>query len=169
MTGLLERPPSAPTVAGAVLRPVRTGDTGAVRDFLAGLSPETAYRRFFTGIGSPGPALVRRMVATEPGRRAVVVAVVGAEVVGLADTVVLDGGRAVELGVVVADRWQRRGLGRPLCAAALAPAVAAGVPLLRAHTQPDNARVARMLRRGWPAHRPRLDDGALVWELPLPR
>lgn len=166
MTGLLERPAPGPTT-GPVLRPVRAADTGAVRDFLAGLSLETAYRRFFTGIGSPTAALVGRLVATEPGRRTVIVAVAGTEVVGLADAVVLDGGRVVELGVVVADRWQRRGLGRPLCTAALRPAVAAGVPLLRAHTQPDNARVARMLRRRWPAGRPRLDDGTLVWELPL--
>ena len=166
MTGLLDRPvPTA--VAGALLRDVAATDLDAVRAFLAGLSLDTAYRRFFTGLGTPSPSLVRRLVAVEPGRRVVVVAVAGTEVVGLADSAVLDGGRAVELGVVVADRWQRRGLGWPLCAAALAPAVAAGVPLLRAHTLPDNARVTRLLRRRWPTGRPRYDDGALVWELPL--
>jgi hypothetical protein len=69
--------------------------------------------------------------------------------------------------VVVADRWQRRGLGWPLCAAALGPALARGVPVLRAHTLPDNARVAKILRRHWPDGAPRFDDGTLVWELPL--
>lgn len=158
--------PASPALP-ALLRPVRPADGAAVRAFLAGLSLDTAYRRFFTGIGSPPAALVRRLVEVEPGRRAVVVAVAGTEVVGLADSAVTDGGRVVELGVVVADGWQRRGLGPPLCAAALAPAVAAGVPLLRAHTLPDNARVARMLRRRWPGSRPRLEDGTLLWELPL--
>lgn len=166
MTGLLDRP-APPAVAGAVLRDVAPADLDAVRAFLAGLSLETAYRRFFTGIGTPTTSLVRRLTAVEPGRRAVVVAVAGTEVVGLADSAVLDGGRMVELGVVVTDRWQRRGLGWPLCTAALAPAVAAGVPVLRAHTLPDNAQVTRLLRRRWPTGRPRYDDGTLVWELPL--
>jgi hypothetical protein len=165
VTGLLDHP----TVAGALLRPVRPEDTAAVRDFLAGLSPDTAYRRFFTGIGTPSAALVRRLVAVEPGRRSVVVAVAGAEVVGVADASVLAGGRAVDLGVVLADRWQRRGLGDPLGAAALAPALAAGVPLLGVHSLPDNARVGRLLRRRWPDARPRYVDGMLAWELPLDR
>jgi GNAT superfamily N-acetyltransferase len=169
VTGLLDRPPprSPDLPSGIEVRPVRREDRGAVYDFLAGLSLETAYRRFFTGIGVPTAGMVDRLVRTEPGRRVVVVALAGAAVVGLADTSVTDDGQVVELGVVVADGWQRRGLGRPLCEAAVAPALAAGVPLLRAYSQPDNARVARMLRRRWPAGRPRLHDGTLLWELDL--
>jgi hypothetical protein len=41
------------------------------------------------------------------------------------------------------------------------------VPVLRAHTLPDNARVAKILRRRWPDGAPRFVDGTLVWELPL--
>jgi hypothetical protein len=41
------------------------------------------------------------------------------------------------------------------------------VPLLRAHTLADNARVAKILRRRWPDGTPRFADGTLVWELPL--
>jgi RimJ/RimL family protein N-acetyltransferase len=168
VTGLLERSAAIELVPGVVAREVRPDDCDAVREFLGGLSLDSAYRRFFTGIGSPPTtALVRRLVEVDPGRRTVVVAVAGTEVVGLADTTVVDGGRAVELGVVVADRWQRRGLGWPLCAAALTPALTGGVPLLRAHTLPDNARVARILRRHWPDGTPRFADGTLVWELPL--
>ena len=110
---------------------------------------------------------MRRLVEADPERRTVVLAVAGAEVVGVADTTLVDGGRAVELGVVLADRWQRRGLGWQLCAAALVPALDRGVPVLRAHTLPDNARVARILRRRWPDGAPRFADGTLVWELPL--
>jgi RimJ/RimL family protein N-acetyltransferase len=168
VTGLLERSATIEVLPGVLLREVRPADCAAVRDFLAGLSLDSAYRRFFTGIGSPPTAaLVRRLIDAEPDRRAVVLAVAGAEVVGLADTTVVDGGRAVELGVVVADRWQRHGLGWPLCAAALTPALLRGVPVLRAHTLPDNARVAAMLRRRWPQGAPRYDDGTRVWELPL--
>jgi ribosomal protein S18 acetylase RimI-like enzyme len=166
VTGLLARPA---TVGGAgLLRPIGPDESEAVRAFLGGLSLDSAYRRFFTGIGSPPTAaLVRRLIEVDSGRRTVVLAVVGSAVVGLADTTLVDDGRAVELGVVVADRWQRRGLGWPLCAAALRPALDRGVPTLRAHTLPDNARVARMLRRRWPEAAPRYEDGTLIWELPL--
>ena len=167
MTGLLDRPAIA-TVPGVLLRDARPEDAAAVQGFLSGLSLDSAYRRFFTGIGSPpSGALVRRLVEADPDRRTVVLAIAGAEVVGLADTTLVDDGRAVELGVVLADRWQRRGLGWQLCAAALVPALMRGVPVLRAHTLPDNARVARILRRRWPDGAPRFADGTLVWELPL--
>ena len=58
-------------------------------------------------------------------------------------------------------------LGWQLCAAALVPALMRGVPVLRAHTLPDNARVARILRRRWPDGAPQFADGTLVWDLPL--
>jgi acetyltransferase len=167
VTSLLERPVATEVIAGVRLRDAAAADAGPVRAFLLGLSLDTAYRRFFTGLGSVPDSLVRRLLDTDPGRRHVVLAVAGAEVVGVADTTVVDGGAAVELGVVVADRWQRRGLGGPLCDAALAPNLARGVPVLRAHTLADNARVARMLRRRWPGGTPRFEEGTLVWELPL--
>jgi hypothetical protein len=167
VTGLLDRSAIA-AVPGVLLRDARPEDCAAVRDFLSGLSLDSAYRRFFTGIGSPpSGALVRRLVEADQDRRTVVLAIAGAEVVGVADTTVIDDGRAVELGVVLADRWQRRGLGWQLCAAALVPALFRGVPVLRAHTLPDNARVAKILRRRWPDGAPRFADGTLVWELPL--
>ena len=57
MTLTTDRP--APTLT---LRPVTPADRAAVRCFLGGLSLESAYRRFFTGIGSPSSALVRHLV-----------------------------------------------------------------------------------------------------------
>jgi len=167
VTGLLERS-AADVVPGVLLRDARPDDCAAVRDFLSGLSLDSAYRRFFTGIGSPpSGGLVRWLVEADPDRRTVVLAVAGDEVVGLADTTLVDDGHAVELGVVLADRWQRRGLGWQLCAAALVPALNRGVPVLRAHTLPDNSRVAKILRRRWPDGAPTFADGTLIWELPL--
>jgi GNAT superfamily N-acetyltransferase len=170
MTGLLDRSTARPTapevIPGVCLRPATAADAAPVGAFLRGLSLDSAYRRFFTGLGSVPDSLVRRLLDTGAGRT-VVLAVAGAEVVGVADTTVVDGGRAVELGIVVADRWQRRGLGWPLADAALAPAVTGKIRILRAHTLADNARVARMLRRRWPSARPRFDDGTLVWEMAL--
>jgi GNAT superfamily N-acetyltransferase len=167
MTGLLERPTAPPEVIpGVCLRAAAATDTAAVRAFLRGLSLESAYRRFFTGLGSVPDSLVRRLLSTGE-TRTVILAAAGDEIVGVADTTVVDGGTAVELGVVVADRWQRRGLGWPLADAALAPARAGRIRTLRAHTLADNARVARMLRRRWPAARSRFEDGTVIWEIDL--
>ena len=168
MTGLLDRPATLDSPAERVeIRPVRTGDLPAVGAFLAGLSLDSAYRRFFTGIGSPSSALVRRLVDVDHETREAVLALVGPEVVGLADCARLADGRTVELGVVVADAWQRQGLGPLLSGAVLDLAAARGATVLRVHALADNARVARMLRRRWPDHSPTRDDGTLVWDLPL--
>ncbi len=150
---------------------LRTGgpaDAEVVRAVLSGLSLDTAYKRFFTGLGSVPAGLVRQLLADDPGRSVLLAATGDGTVIGLADTTLVEGGAAVEIGVVLADRWQRRGLGRPLCTAALAPALAAGVPTLRAHTLVGNVPVAALLHRQWPGSRGRFDDGTLVWDLPLP-
>jgi RimJ/RimL family protein N-acetyltransferase len=163
--GLLERPAAgSPTVR---LRPTRPDDAAAVRSFLAGLSLDSAYRRFFTGIGSPSGALVRRFVEVDHDRREAVLALAGDDVVGLADSARLPDGRTVELGVVVADRWQRQGLGPRLARAVLDAAVLRGATTVRVHALAENARVARLLRRRWPGSAPAREDGTLVWNLPL--
>lgn len=168
MTGLLARPEAAGAPAEQVLiRPARAGDREAVRAFLAGLSLDSAYRRFFTGIGSPSSTLVRRLVDAEPGRRETVLGLAGREVVGLADCARLSDGCTVELGVIVADAWQRLGLGPRLSGAVLDGAAARGATVLRVHALAENARVARMLRRRWLDHSPRCEDGTLIWDLPL--
>ena len=172
MTGLLERlparsprsgPAEAELISGVRARSATAADFAPVGAFLRALSLDSAYRRFFTGLGRVPDSLVRRLLAPRDGRT-VVLALHGEEVVGVADTTIC--GTAVELGIVIADRWQRRGLGWPLADAALAPALDR-VSTLRAHTLADNARVTRMLQRRWPAARPRFDDGTLVWDIDL--
>jgi len=169
MTGLLERPGvvGAPLGELVEVRAARADDREAVRAFLAGLSLDSAYRRFFTGIGSPSPTLVGRLVEVDHDRRETVLGLVGHEVVGLADCARLADGCTVELGVVIADAWQRLGLGPRLSRAVLDLAVARDATVLRVHALADNARVARMLRRQWPDHAPTREDATLVWDLPL--
>ena len=178
MTLTSERPwtpapeaPRAPAPApepALTVRPVSPADRAAVRDFLAGLSLDSAYRRFFTGLGSPSSTLVGHLVEVDHDRREAVVAVRDGEVIGLADCSRLPDGETVELGVVVADRWQRRGLGPRLARAALEPAMARGARLVRLHALADNDRVARLVRRTWPGRVPRRDGAVLVWDLPIP-
>jgi GNAT superfamily N-acetyltransferase len=163
VTGLLERPAPALTV-----RAVTPDDSAAVRDFLAGLSLDSAYRRFFTGLGSPSSTLVRHLVEVDHDRREAILAVHEDEVVGLADCTRLADGVTVELGVVVADRWQRRGLGPRLARSVLDLATARGARLVRIHALAGNDRVARLVRRTWPGAVPTRDGPVLAWDLALP-
>ena len=172
MTGLLERPAAPAAAAPApepVIRTVTPADSAAVRGFLAGLSLDSAYRRFFAGIGSPSSAMVRQLVEVDHDRREVVLAVRdGGEVIGLADCTLLPDGDTVEIGVVVADRWQRRRLGPRLARTVLDLAMARGARFVRMHALVANDRVSRLVRRTWPDGVPTRDGAVLVWQLPLP-
>jgi GNAT superfamily N-acetyltransferase len=151
-----------------LIRPACHADIAAVRQFLVGLSPESSYRRFFTGLGRIPDEFVRRLVGVDHDRRDALVALAGDSVVALADyTLLADGPDAAELGVVVADGWQRHGLGPRLVTELVAMAQGRGVTRLRAHTLAENARVARLLRRRWPNARPTREDTVLIWDLPL--
>jgi acetyltransferase len=171
VTGLLDHPPAITAAVGAWgsvhIRPARPADIPAVRAFLAGLSLDSAYRRFFTAVGHSSTAFVRRFADVDHDRREVLLALTGDEVVGMADCSRYDDGSTVELGVVIADAWQRLGLGPKLAREVLELAIARGATTLLVHALADNARVARMVRRRWPGSSPIFEDGTLAWRLPL--
>jgi ribosomal protein S18 acetylase RimI-like enzyme len=81
----------------------------------------------------PGPAEGRAYLAMDDGRP-----------VGLVN-VVPDGRREVEIAVLVADRWQHRGIGRALLEHALADPRWAG-QTVHAAVRPDNIAVLTLLR-----------------------
>jgi GNAT superfamily N-acetyltransferase len=151
-----------------LIRPTSCADVERVRQFLTGLSAESSYRRFFTGLGRVPERFVRQLVEVDHERREALVVLAGEAVIALADYALLAGcPGSAELGVVVADGWQRRGLGQQLVGHLLAVAHTRGVTQLRAHTLAENIRVARMIRRRWPAARPERDEALLIWQLPL--
>ncbi|MEN3360110.1 MAG: hypothetical protein V7637_4092 [Mycobacteriales bacterium] len=151
-----------------LIRPTCPADIESVRRFLTELSAESSYRRFFTGLGRIPDRFVRQLVDVDHERRESLVALAGEDVIAVADYALVAGSpRTAELGVVVADAWQRRGLGQHLLDRLLAVAHARGVRQLRAHTLAENARVARLLRRRWPAARPAREETLLVWHLPI--
>ena len=59
-------------------------------------------------------------------------------------------GRATDIGVVVADAWQRRGVGAALMRALVARAQARGVMSLAMDVLPGNRRVLAMVLAHWP-------------------
>lgn len=89
--------------------------------------------------------------------------------VGLVNVAPGPGAEEIEVGLLVADRWQRRGIGRDLTRFAAQDPRWAGLPLL-AVVQTDNTRVIRLLRSlRWPMRLADTVPGEYYFELhPVP-
>jgi GNAT superfamily N-acetyltransferase len=160
---------AAPRGAGVItIRPAGRADAEAIRSFITGLSPRTQYRRFFAGVSPPSSALLRGLagagngadivVATRraPGRSGPQCGPLdcGEPVIGhamAADRIASDGMRTVEIGLVVADASQRRGVGSALLRVLLARAFARGAGTVVMEVLPGNKDVLAMIARRWPA------------------
>jgi GNAT superfamily N-acetyltransferase len=153
-----------------LLRPATAADEQLLAGLLAGLSPASAFHRFMAGLGGAKPALVRALLAAHE-RRGAWLAVerdaAGTErAVGHASWSVDEAGVA-DLGVVVADEAQGRGVGRALFEAAGLSAAGAGATAVHLDVHPDNRRVARILRARLGARALTWDQGLLTVDTPL--
>ncbi len=95
------------------IRAASAADREAIKSFVMGLSPRARFLRFFSPVAPPSSGVLRRMcgaglgtdalVATENG--VIIGHAMAAEVAGP------DGCRVADIGLVVTDRWQSRGVG----------------------------------------------------------
>jgi len=144
----------------AVIRSARPADEAALGGFFAVLSPRSRYLRFF-GPVTPGPALLRRLLGDVEDVDAVV-AVRGGLIIGHAMAADL-AGRVSDIGVVVADAWQGRGVGAALTRALVTGAQARGLTSMTMDVLPGNHQVIAMICAHWPAARiSRTPDGLTI-------
>jgi acetyltransferase len=136
----------------ARLRVMRPGDTPAVLAFYEGLGRRSLRCRFHGAVNGEASARLRGLadLAALPQRDAqAVVATVrvngGERVIGHAVWRRTGDARA-EFGIVVADGWQRCGIGRRLLAALVAGAARQGVAALQAEVQDDNLAMQALVR-----------------------
>src|SRR5471030_818764 len=139
--------PSTRPPAGVRLRRARDDDDAHLTAMLTNLSVPSAHFRFLTGLGRPSPRMVARLLRRDATHGAWL-AEIGEAVVGHAMWVLL--GDTVELGVVVTDAWQGRGIGQWLVQSALAEAAVAGAVAVHLDVHPENRRVVSMLGRKLP-------------------
>jgi ribosomal protein S18 acetylase RimI-like enzyme len=140
-------------VAAAIRRP-DSADLAALSGFFAGLSMRTRFRRFFAPV-SPTPAMLRQLSGIA-GRIDVLVAIHGGVIIGhamAADRAASRGGPVTDIGVVVADAWQGRGVGSALVRALISRAQARGVTSLSMDVLPSNDQVLAMIAGHWAAAR----------------
>ena len=120
-------------------------DSEALLDMLGRCSPTTLYRRFH-GV-SDGIFYAKQVLATA-GCRDSFVAWIGKECVGLGN---LHVGDTADVGVLVEDDWQRRGVGTALLIALVRRVREHGSHLLRADVLDETRFALQVLARLGPA------------------
>jgi acetyltransferase len=97
------------------LRPIRPEDAEMEQEFVRGLSEQSRQFRFMNPLRELTPAMLARFTQIDYDREFAIIAVQesdGREIeLGVARYVVDPDGETCEFAIVVADRWQRRGLG----------------------------------------------------------
>jgi acetyltransferase len=98
------------------LRPIRPEDAELEQEFVKNLSHNSRYFRFMNTVRELTPAMLVRFTQIDYDREMAFVAVReegGREIeIGVARYITSPDARSCEFAVVVADAWQRRGLGR---------------------------------------------------------
>jgi len=139
------------------VRPIRPDDAARLTAFHAGLSRETIVQRFFRRTPPLSPAQAAQLACVDYADRMALVATCGpapgapnAPIVAVA-RYDRTGDDQAEVGFVVADEWQGRGLGSALFHRLAAYARARGIQTFAALTMTSNTRVLGLLRRsGYP-------------------
>jgi acetyltransferase len=152
------------------LRLTRPSDEPRVREFLERLSPETRERRFLAPMPTVPEAAVRHFTYYDPRERLIVAATTligpSEEILGLADMALLATGLA-EIGVLVGDEQQCRGLGRLLSETVAWLALQRGATHLKAEMLERNPPMLRLLERIGPTVQS-FEDGRSVAYTRLP-
>jgi ribosomal protein S18 acetylase RimI-like enzyme len=174
--------PSSPAGSGQTIdaparveiRQADVSDYDGLRDFLTGLSLRTRYLRFFAGVMPVTPPMLRRLVgAAAPGNYVdVLVAIEDGTIIGhgmASDTSGSSGGRATEMGVVVADGRQRRGVGSALMRALAARARVRGVTVVMMEVLAENQQMLTMAGKQFPTARHDRSGPYVTIQAPLPQ
>ena len=119
------------------VRPIRPEDAELERSFVAGLSEESRYFRFFYRLHELTPQMLARFTQVDYDREMALVALApdpaadGApRFIGVARYIANPDGESAEFAVVTSDDWQRRGIARVLMADLIACARGRGLARL---------------------------------------
>lgn len=137
--GVQRMPATGPIPGEPVLRAASLADAEALAAMVQRCSVETTYRRFDTPLAGLSLRSARRLLSGHA-----VAAEVSGDVVGLA-TVDLDEHGVAEVGIIVEDAWQRRGIGTRLLSLAARVARSRGAAEIVVRTRPDNPAVLRLV------------------------
>jgi acetyltransferase len=132
------------------VRPIRPEDAALEQAFVHGLSEETRYYRFFYRLNDLTPQMLARFTQVDYDRELALVALIDAATspafVGVARYIAIAGETSAEFAIVVADAWQRRGVGRVLMRGLIVCAKRRGFETLRGMILRENERMLAFVR-----------------------
>jgi acetyltransferase len=142
------------------LRPIRPEDAEIERRFVAGLSDETRYYRFFYRLHELTPAMIGRFTQVDYDRELALLALTvdpqapgGQSIVGVARYIANPDYANAEFAVVVTDAWQRRGVASALMKALIAVARRKGLRVLHGIVLRANQSMLQFVQRlGFAVH-----------------
>ena len=124
------------------LRPIRPEDAEMEKAFVRGLSAQSRYFRFLDTLRELTPAMLVRFTQIDYDREMAFVATVardgGEAEIGVCRYVANPDGASCEFAVVIADDWQRKGLGRRMLALLVDTARARGLRSMIGHVLAEN-------------------------------
>jgi GNAT superfamily N-acetyltransferase len=85
-----------------------------------------------------------------------------------ADVIEPDGGRVTDIGLVVSDHWQNRGIGSEMLRRVVAQAAARGARGLVMEVLPENRRMLAMISRRWADAGYEFSGGSVTVRVRLP-
>jgi GNAT superfamily N-acetyltransferase len=145
------------------IRPAVPGDRACVAALLRGLSPDAAYRRFQTALGpDPTSAMLDALLPAGPNGGALL-AHAGPWVIGHGVWQRSGATSVAEIGVVVADSQQRRGIGSALAGALLDDLARRGMTEVEVFASATNEAVSRMVAASAPAALLERDGGTVTY------
>ena len=148
------------------LRLLEPWDHEVLCGFYRRLSPETIYRRFMAPVVPPATALVQRLLNVDHCRRDALVAIDSDGIAGIARFAPF-GPAGHEVAIVIADEWQRRGLGTTLLTRLAHIARARGIASFHATLLAENRGARLFLQHFSPRTDFRFVDGIIEAEVPL--
>jgi len=148
------------------VRPIRPADAGLSQAFVASLSATARYFRFFQPLKSLPPLLLERFTRVDHADHIALVGIAmdrgAASIVAEARYAVGGDGTVADIALVVADRWQRRGIATELLAALERIAGSTGIARLTGESFAVNAGFLQFARSSGFSVRTAAEDRSLV-------
>lgn len=133
------------------IRPIRPEDAAIEQAFVRNLSHESRYFRFMDTLRELSPRMLSHFTQVDYDRHMALIAVAqdaGKELeIAVARYVMSDDGKSGEFAIVVADRWQRKGVGRLLMRALMDAARSRGLVTLFGEVLASNSNMLRFMHQ----------------------
>jgi GNAT superfamily N-acetyltransferase len=154
--------------ATVLIRPYESADGELIKAMSARLSKHSLYERFFAGTPSLPPQYLAALAKADHHDREVLLAISAGAVIGIAEYArACDAPDRADLAVLVADDWQRRGIGRRLVTALACLAADRGIAVFAADALVTNRSAMTAIARLWPGARADRDGTTAGFALPV--